>query len=183
MHQSTEVFHRLVGSYPIIELATLAYLTDPQGNLLMTQIEDDGYWRLPGGAMLTEEDLMNALQRTVLTQTGVLIESAFLIRIFSDVGQRYIESDDAHIFPVYAVFSAEALSGKLERVEGSKRKFCFFASENIPLDRVFPPMLPAVRFFMKHFSDGLPARFVDTETFIRYERSGELPRMNEPYEI
>ena len=82
-----EIFHRVVGSFPMVEFWTLAYLTDPQGNLLMTQGENDGYWRLPGGPIRPEEDMMNCLQRTVLDQTGVLIEAGYLIRVFSDASQ------------------------------------------------------------------------------------------------
>ncbi len=165
-------FYRLIGSFPVIELTTLAYLTDPQGNLLLTQADDDGYWRLPGGPMRPEEDLLSCLQRTILDQTGMLIDAAYLIRVFSDPAQRYIETNGAHISPVYAVYSAAAMRGRLERVEGSRRKFCFFSAENIPLERVFPPMLPAVRFFIQSFSDGIPQRPTDSEAYFRYERSG-----------
>ena len=168
-------FHRLVGSFPIIELATLAYLTDPQGNLLMTQVDGDGYWRLPGGPMRPEEDMLNCLQRTILDQTGLMIDAAYLIRVFSDPAQRYIETDDAHVFPVYAVFSAAAMRGRLERVEGGGREFRFFSAENIPSDRVFPPMVPAVRFFIQSFADGIPQRPTDAEAYFRYERSEDLP--------
>ncbi len=177
-----EIFHRVVGSFPMVEFWTLAYLTDPQGNLLMTQGENDGYWRLPGGPIRPEEDMMNCLQRTVLDQTGVLIEAGYLIRVFSDASQRYIETDDARVYPIYAVFSAASTRGRLERIEGSRRRFRFFSAENIPGDRVFPPMLPAVRFFSDCFSDGIPLRLVDVDAYIRYERPGE-PGREDDFEL
>lgn len=174
MPRYKDLLYRVVGSFPVTEVVTVAFLTDRQGNLLLTRESSDSYWRLPGDSQELEEDLFSCLQRTVLFQTGILIDAANLIRVFSDVSQRYVDRNNAHIFPIYHAFIATEMRGKLEGAEGSTRKFRFFSAANIPFDRVFPPMMPALRFFVENFGDGIPVQLMDWEQYVRYERSGGL---------
>ncbi len=157
--------HRITGSFPIVELSALTYLTDPQGNLLLTQDPADGYWRLPGGGIHPGEKVVECLRRTVFNQIGIYVETVIFLNLFSGKEQNYIDADGARITPIYAVCLPTKIRGVLRKNSDSGAEIRFFATWNVPIGKVFPPMLGAVQFFLDNFPGGVPLKPFDIDRF------------------
>ena len=160
--------HRIAGSFPLVEFSTLIYLTDPQGNLLLLRSSENEPWQLPGGVMQPNEGVFECLQRTVLKMTNVFVENGSLIQLFSSGEMNYIAEDSTNITPVYAVYIPTNVHGSLRPNPDSPYEFRFFASWNIPTDRVFPPELSAVKYYQDRFPDGIPLQFFDLDPFSNF---------------
>ncbi len=162
-------FYRIASSYPVVQCFALAFLTDPQGNLLLLREKGQSYWQLPGGSLHPEETLFQSLQRNLVNQTGVFVESSTLIRVFSGEGTSYFAAGSANVSPLYAIFIPTSVRGVLRCGTEKTTEFRFFASWNIPVRSVFPPMLPCMRFYQDHFPDGIPLQPLDHERLTKYE--------------
>ncbi|HPB39491.1 MAG TPA: NUDIX domain-containing protein [Flexilinea sp.] len=160
--------HQLAGSFPLVEFFALTYITDPQGNLLLIRKNENSCWELPGGAMQPDESVFECLQRTVLSVTNVFIEKGMLIQLFSDGELNYIDEDSANITPIYAVFIPTSVHGSLRISREKPVEFRFFASWNIPTDKIFPPMLGAIQYYRQHFPEGIPLQPLDLDQFAGY---------------
>jgi len=68
--------------------AVNAVIIDEQGRVLLTRrssrVREPGKWCLPGGHLDGGEDWMTAICREVLEETGLRVEKAELIGIYSD---------------------------------------------------------------------------------------------------
>ncbi|MHC1773322.1 MAG: NUDIX domain-containing protein [Flexilinea sp.] len=165
MDEYCKNFHRIAGSFPIVEFSALIYLTDPQGNLLLVQDNDDLYWRLPGGMIRPDEKVVECLRRTVFNQIGVYIENAVFLNIFSGRNQNYISIDGANITPVYAAYLPTKVRGVLKRAAETDSEIRFFATWNVHPEKIFPPMVDTVRFFLENFPGGVPLKPLDLDRF------------------
>jgi hypothetical protein len=162
-------FHRLVGSFPVVECSALTFLTDLQGNLLLIRAPEEPYWKLPGGPLEPDEKLIHCLQRHVMNQTGVFIENGVLLQVFTGSEMSYISVDNANISPVYAAFIPGNVRGTLKRNAEFPMEFRFFASWNIPMTEVFPPMLACMDYYREYFPEGIPLQPLDLDRFAKYE--------------
>jgi len=165
MDEYSKNFHRIAGSFPIVEFSALIYLTDPQGNLVLVQDKDDLYWRLPGGIIYPDEKVIECLRRTVFHKIGVYIENAVFLNIFSGGDQSYISADGANITPVYAAYLPTKVRGVLKKAAESDSEIRFFATWNVRLEKIFPPMKETVRFFLENFPGGVPLKPLDLDRF------------------
>ncbi len=165
MRDYQKALHRVTGSFPIVEFSALTYLTDAQGNLLLIQDPEAGYWKLPGGMIHPGERVIECLRRTVFHQIGVTIEKAVFLNLFSGKEQNYIAEDSARITPVYAACLPTQTRGVLRNNEESRTEIRFFATWNVPLASVFPPMTETIQFFLDNFPGGVPLRPFDIDRF------------------
>ena len=96
--------HDVARGFPLIEISPVALLTDPQGNLLLVRDHDDVYWHLLGGWLGPDETIRECLQRAVLNNCSILLESCSLLKVFSGPDLNYLTEDSAHVSPVYMLF-------------------------------------------------------------------------------
>lgn len=157
--------HDAVNGFPVIEICTLVYLTDPQGNLILQRAKDDIYWKLPGGFLTPEESVKKCLQRNILDNYGILIERCSLLKVFSGPGQSFISDDSARICPLYMTFFPTRIRGSLRTQPADGSEIRFFASWNIPTEKIFPPMRNAVQYFIDTFPGGAPVDSFDLERY------------------
>lgn len=169
MSEYTHNFRRLVGSFPVVECSALTFLTDLQGNLLLLRAQNEPYWKLPGGPIEPNEKLIHCLQRHVMTQTGVFIENGVLVQLFSGGNSSFISDENTNISPLYAVFLPGNVRGTLKINAESPMEFRFFASWNIPMKEVFPPMLACMNYYRNFFPEGIPLQPLDLDRFAKYE--------------
>ncbi len=156
-------FHKIIGSFPVVEFSALLCLTDPQGNLLLIRDERETYWKLPGGEILPGESLIDCLRRTVFDKTGIYLESAVLLKLFTGKNLSFISDENANISPVVAMFLPKKVRGTLKR--NLEREMRFFATWNIPEGKIYPPMKASVQFFIENFPGGIPLKPFDFDGF------------------
>ena len=157
--------HDTAPGFPFIEISPLALLTDPQGNILLARDKDDGYWRLPGGWLSPNETVEECLQRSVLSNCSILLETCCLMKVFSGADLNYVTEDTARVSPVYMLFFPKRIRGSLRTKPRDGSEIRFFAPWNIPMEQVFPPMQREARYYIDNFSDLPVAQALDWDRY------------------
>ena len=157
--------HDAAPGISLVEISALALLTDPQGNLLLVRDKDDVYWHLLGGWLSPDETIRECLQRSVLKNCSILLESCSLLKVFSGSDLNYFSEDSAHISPVYMLFFPKRIRGSLRTKPQDDSEIRFFAPWNIPMDRVFPPMRRVIRYFIDNYSSMPIAQSADWDRY------------------
>ncbi len=160
-----KTLHDATPGIPLIEICPLALLTDPQGNLLMVRDRDDIYWHLLGGWLSPNETIRECLQRSVLNNCSILLETCSLLKVFSGTDLSYLTEDSVLISPVYMLFFPKQIRGSLRTRPKDGSEIRFFAPWNIPMDRVFPPMRRVVSYFADNYSSIPIAQSTDWERY------------------
>jgi len=101
------------------------FITRRQKNQFMS-----GYWELPGGKVENDESFSNAINRELLEETGVNVESRHLIQT---IEHRYPQKTIN-----LSVFSIEKYMGTPEGKEG--QEFCWCAVEQLNDYKLLPTM-------------------------------------------
>lgn len=154
MSNYREELHQIAGGeVPLIEIRMLALLTDPQGNILMVRRPDYPYWMLPGSWYEPGETITESMQRSIQNDYGFKMEECSLLKVFSSPTQSYMSEDSVKICPVYFLICPRKIRGSLRVRPRTGEEIRFFAPENLPMDRVFPPMRGVLEFFRDHFAD------------------------------
>lgn len=157
--------HDAAPGLPLVEISPLALLTDPQGNLLLVRDKDDIYWHLLGGWLSPNETIHECLQRSVLNNCSILLESCSLLKVFSGAELGYLSEDSARISPVYMLFFPRRIRGSLRSKPQDGSEIRFFAPWNIPMDRVFPPMRRVIQYFVDNYSSMPISQSTDWERY------------------
>lgn len=157
--------HDAAPGITLVEISALALLTDPQGNLLLVRDKDDVYWHLLGGWLGPDETIQECLQRSVLKNCSILLESCSLLKVFSGSDLNYFSEDSAHVSPVYMLFFPKRIRGSLRTKPQDDSEIRFFAPWNIPMDRVFPPMRRVIRYFIDNYSSMPIAQSADWDRY------------------
>ncbi len=157
--------HDSAPGLPLVEISPLALLTDPQGNLLLVRGQDEIYWHLLGGWLSPDETIRECLQRSVLNNCSILLESCSLLKVFSGSDLDYFSEDSAHISPVYMLFFPKRIRGSLRTKPQDGSEIRFFAPWNIPMDRIFPPMRRVIQFFVDNYSSMPIAQSTDWDRY------------------
>ncbi len=157
--------HDAAPGMPLLETSPLALLTDPQGNLLLVRNRDDIYWRLPGGWLSPNETIRECLQRSVLNNCSILLESCSLLKIFSGADLAYLSEDSVRVYPIYMLFFPKRIRGSLRAKPRDGSEIRFFAPWNIPLDQVFPPMRRVIQYFIDSYSSMPIAQSADWDRY------------------
>lgn len=157
--------HDTAQGFPLVEISPLALLTDPQGNLLLVRDQDDVYWRLLGGWLSPDETIRECLQRSVLNNCSILLESCSLLKVFSGSDLNYLSEDSAHISPIYMLFFPKRIRGSLRTKPQDGSEIRFFAPWNIPMEWVFPPMRRIIQYFVDNYSNMPIAQAADWDRY------------------
>ena len=160
-----KTLHDATPGIPLIEICPLALLTDPQGNLLLVRDRDDIYWHLLGGWLGPNETIRECLQRSVLNNCAILLETCSLLKVFSGTDLSYLTEDSVRISPIYMLFFPKQIRGSLRTKPKDGSEIRFFAPWNIPMDRVFPPMRRVISYFIDNYSSMPIAQSTDWERY------------------
>lgn len=104
-----------------IKLGVAIIILDGQGHLLLEKRSDCGLWGLPGGRIEPGEAVQETAIREIKEETGLLIEIARLIGIYSDPAEgRIITYPDAVVHSVDIAIEAVIVGGALCRSDESE---------------------------------------------------------------
>ncbi|WP_328422776.1 NUDIX domain-containing protein [Micromonospora sp. NBC_00389] len=94
-----------------IVVAVSVFVTDQQGLLLLVKRDDNGVWSLPGGGQEIGEYVAETAVRATLAATGVLVEVAGVVGVYSDPSH-VIEHADGEVRQQLSLcFRARPLTG------------------------------------------------------------------------
>lgn len=96
-----------------IAVAVSAFIQDNQGRLLMIRRTDNDLYSIPGGQLEPGETLNQGTVREVKEETGIDIEVAGLIGIYSNPNH-VLAYDDGEVRQEFSIcFSAQPIAGQL----------------------------------------------------------------------
>lgn len=96
-----------------IAVAVSAFVEDEQGRLLMIRRTDNNLYAIPGGQLELGETLTRATCREVLEETGIEIDVADLIGIYSNP-RHVVAYDDGEVRQEFSIcFRAKPVGGVL----------------------------------------------------------------------
>lgn len=103
-----------VGHEKLIVPGVAAIITDGQGRVLLEHRRDFDMWSLPGGACEVGESVLEALRREVAEETGLTVEAAELMGLYTDprLDVTYPNGDQMQLFA--ATFHVSRWSGALD---------------------------------------------------------------------
>ncbi|MBA3531311.1 MAG: NUDIX domain-containing protein [Ardenticatenales bacterium] len=116
-----------------LRLAVSAVVWNEQGQFLLHQRGDNGYWGLPGGGVEQGETIAAAVQREVWEETGYTIAITRLVGVYSDPEKfQVIQYPDGNVVH-YVTVAFEAT------VTGGEATLC---DETLAIAWVSPDALP-----------------------------------------
>ena len=109
-------------------VAVAGLVRDAEGRVLMIR-SPRGDWEFPGGQVEEGEDLITALQREVLEETGVTVTVGKLVGVYSNVKSHIVMFD----------FLCELVSGELQT--GAESLAVEWVEAGDALDRIIRPVI------------------------------------------
>ncbi|MGW3790034.1 NUDIX domain-containing protein [Micromonospora arida] len=95
-----------------IVVAVSVFVVDEQGRLLLIERSDNGLWSLPGGGQEVGEYVAETAVRETLEETGVLVEVAGVVGVYSDPAH-VIEYTNGEVRQQFSLcFRARPLTGE-----------------------------------------------------------------------
>ena len=124
---------KLVGTQKIIANSVRAILLDDEGRALFIKRKGDKKWGMPAGAMELDESVFDAMKREVKEETGLDVNEAALIAIYSSpITQTFTDrwGNEHHV--IEYLFRVDKWAGILERETDESIDAAFYPIEHLP---------------------------------------------------
>lgn len=127
---------------PVHIVATLGFVENDKGEILVVKERRSGKWAFPGGQVEVGENLMYGLIREVKEESGVDVEVSYLTSIYSNTGT-YEGHSGVNIVPTKVMFDfvCKPIGGELSTSDETSDS-CWVSKEKV-LEMVSAPALRA----------------------------------------
>ncbi|GIP31681.1 NUDIX domain-containing protein [Paenibacillus sp. J2TS4] len=103
-----------MGDHKLINIGCRGIVMDEEGGILLVQRKDNNKWVMPAGSMELNESVFDGLKREVWEETGLKVQEAELIAIYSDPNKYSYESWGFEYQMLSFVFYVTQWAGTLE---------------------------------------------------------------------
>ncbi|WP_159432414.1 NUDIX domain-containing protein [Caldanaerobius fijiensis] len=79
-----------MGNQKIINVSVRGIIQDGENRVLLVRRRDNGKWVMPAGSLEINESVLDGLKREIKEETGIEVEEAELIAIYSDPKYSYV---------------------------------------------------------------------------------------------
>lgn len=134
-----ESYHGLLrqhlGNQRIILPAVRAVIADEDGRILFVKRSDNGLWVMPAGSQELDESILDALHREVREESGLEVEAAELIAVYSEPRFHFTNSYGGEHQMLAFVFLVSQWSGTLQQETDETVAAQFFPLDALPANR------------------------------------------------
>lgn len=130
---------RHVGDQRLITPGPRAVIVDEAGDVLLVRRTDDDTWVMPAGGLELGESIRDALVREVREETGLVVESATPIALYTGPQYWFTNAYGGHHQMFAVVFRVDRWSGSLLARTDETRDARFFPRNDLP------PLRPVYR--------------------------------------
>lgn len=123
---------RHVGDQRLITPGPRAVLVNEAGDVLLVRRADDDTWVMPAGGLELGESIGDALVREVREETGLVVESATPIALYTGPQYWFTNSYGGHHQMFAVVFRVDRWSGSLLAETNETRDARFFPRSALP---------------------------------------------------
>ena len=140
-----ESYHGLLrqhlGNRRIILPAVRAVILDEDGRILFVKRSDNGLWVMPAGGQELDESILDALHREVREESGLEVEEAELIAIYSEPRFHFTNSYGGEHQMLSFVFLVTKWHGTLRQKTDETIAAKLFPLDALPRTRPAPTVL------------------------------------------
>jgi len=122
----------VVGNRKMFTITARAIIVDNQHRVLFVQRRDNRRWVMPAGSMELEESILDTCKREVKEETGLIVEEAVLMAIYSDPRYSFITAYGDPYQLVSFVFRVDKWSGIVNPTTDETLDARFFALNELP---------------------------------------------------
>ncbi|MBU5467881.1 NUDIX hydrolase [Virgibacillus sp. MSJ-26] len=99
---------------PVHIVATLGFVENTKGEILLVKTRRDGHWVFPGGQVEVGENLIDGIIREVKEESGIDVKVSHLVGVFSNTAT-YEGHSGVKVVPTKVMFDfvCEPIGGKL----------------------------------------------------------------------
>lgn len=134
-----ESYHGLLrqhlGNQRIILPAVRAVISDADGRILFVKRSDNGLWVMPAGSQELDESVLDALHREVQEESGLEVEAAELIAVYSEPRFHFTNSYGGEHQMLAFVFLVTKWRGSLHHKTDETVAAQFFPLNALPQNR------------------------------------------------
>ena len=134
-----ESYHGLLrqhlGNQRIILPAVRAVISDADGRILFVKRSDNGLWVMPAGSQELDESVLDALHREVQEESGLEVEAAELIAVYSEPRFHFTNSYGGEHQMLAFVFLVTKWRGSLHHKTDETVAAQFFPLNALPPNR------------------------------------------------
>jgi ADP-ribose pyrophosphatase YjhB (NUDIX family) len=123
---------KYVGAQRIITPGPRAVIVNDSGDVLLVRRSDDSTWVMPAGGLELGESIWDALVREVLEETGLVVEAATPIALYTGPQYWFTNAYGAHHQMFAVVFRVDRWSGSLRTETDETRDARFFSRSDLP---------------------------------------------------
>jgi len=111
-----------------------AIILNTHGEVLLQRRSDNGLWGLPGGGVELHETALEALRREVYEETGIVVNSAEPMALYSGPGQRFRYPNGDEVQPFAIAFIVREWTGQPESDGKEGLALRFWSLDALPHD-------------------------------------------------
>ncbi len=134
-----ESYHGLLrqhlGNQRIILPAVRAIIRDENGRILFVKRSDNGLWVMPAGSQELDESVLDALRREVSEESGLEVDEAELIAVYSEPRFHFTNSYGGQHQMLAFVFLVHKWHGSLQQQTDETVAAQFFPQDALPPNR------------------------------------------------
>ena len=120
------------GHMPLLLPHSVVVLFNKDGEVLLEERADDGYFDFPGGGIDLKESAEEAAYRELFEETGLKAEELELFKVYSGEITHYVYFNGDEIYGVDAIYICKKYSGTLIPQEEEVKSLKFYNLRNVP---------------------------------------------------
>ena len=132
MSDYIEEQRKIVGHAPITIPHAVVVLFNKEGQVLLEERADDGYFDFPGGGVDQGEEAIDAAKRELLEETGLIANKLELFKVYTGEVTHYVYFNGDEIYGIDSVFICEDYSGTLTPQKEEVKELKFYDLNNLP---------------------------------------------------
>lgn len=121
-----------IGQEPYVNPASVAFIQNEQGEILLQQRTDNHLWGLPGGGMELGERADQTAVTEVYEETGLHVQVKQLLAVYSDQANWLIYPNGDECKAISLVFRCQVMGGELCLQEEETLALRFFPPNQLP---------------------------------------------------
>lgn len=140
---------KMIGKTKVFVITARAIVQNPEGQILFVKRSDNGKWVMPAGSMELEESILDTCKREVFEESGLIVESATLISVYTDPRYSFVTAYDDPYQPISFVFRIDSWSGEILKQTDETVDAQFFSLSDLPpgLSNVYQETLEDLKAF------------------------------------
>ena len=117
---------------PLVLPHSVVVLFNKEGQVLLEERADDGYFDFPGGSIDLKESAEEAASRELFEETGLIADSLELFKVYSGEITHYVYFNGDEIYGVDLVYICREYHGDMNPQLEEVKSLKFFDLNNMP---------------------------------------------------